>query len=53
MEVSELLCQGSIGYWCHAIDSQLKEKKAKDSLIVCEFRDIFLKSYRDYLAKRS
>jgi len=48
METSELLCQGYVVYWCYAINIHPKErKKAEDILIVCEFRDVFLKSYRD------
>ena len=41
MKASDLLCQGYIGYWCCPIDTQIKEEKAEDSPIVCEFRDIF------------
>jgi len=43
MKASKLLCQGCIGYWCYIIDTQGKEEKAEDILVVCEFRDIFPK----------
>ena len=41
MKASKLLCQGCIGYWCYAIDTQIKEEKAGNILVVCEFEDIF------------
>ena len=53
MKASELLCQGYIGYWCYAINTQQKEEKAKDINVVCEFREVFLKTYWDCLAKRN
>ena len=49
MKISKLLHKGYIRYWCYAIDTQLKELKAEDIHVVCEFRDVFLKkSYWDY-----
>ena len=53
MKASALLGQGYIRCWCYAFDTQPKEEKAEDSHVVCEFRDVFLKSYREYPAKRS
>jgi len=53
MKTNELLCQGYIMYWCCASNIQPKEEKAKDIPIACEFRDVFLKSYRDCSARRS
>ena len=44
IKANELLCQGYIGYWCHAIDTQPQEE-TEDIPVVCEFRDVFLKSY--------
>jgi len=41
MKASKLLCHGCIGYWCYAIDTQLKEEKAENISVVCEFEDIF------------
>ena len=48
MKVSKLLCQGCIGYWCYAIDTQTKEEKVENIPIFCEFEDVFLKSYQGY-----
>jgi len=42
MKASKLLCRGYIGFWCYAINTQLKEEKAGNIPIVCEFEDIFL-----------
>jgi len=53
MKLIELLCQGYIVHWCYAINFQLKEKKAEDISIVCGFREVFRKSYRDCSAKRN
>jgi len=53
MQPSELLFQGYIVHWCYAINIQLKEEKAEDIPIVCEFRKVFQKSYRDCSAKRN
>ena len=52
MKASDLLCQGYIGYWCCAIDTQPQEEEAEDIPVVYEFRYVFLKSYWDYRAKR-
>ena len=43
MKASKLLCQGCIGYWCYAINNQLKERKAENIPIVYEFEDVFPK----------
>ena len=48
MKVSELLCQGYIGYWSYAINTQPQEEEAEDIPLVCEFGDVFLKGYSDY-----
>jgi len=53
MKPSELLRQGYIVHWCYAINIQPKEEKAEDNPIVCEFREVFRKSYRDCSAKRN
>jgi len=53
MQTSELLCQGYIVPWCYAINIQPKEEKPKDIPIVCEFREVFRKSFRDCTAKRT
>ena len=53
MKANELLCQGYIMYQCYAGNIQPKEEKTEDVLIICEFRDVFLKSYRDCSAKRN
>ena len=54
METSELLRQGYVVYWCYAINIHPKErKKAEDISIVCEFREVFRKSYRDCSTKRN
>jgi len=42
MKASKLLCQGCIGYWCFAIDTQTKEEKAENIPVVCKFEDVFL-----------
>jgi len=43
MKVSKLLCQGYMGYWCYAIETQVKEEKAGNILVACEFfEDVFL-----------
>ena len=42
MKASKLLCQGCIGYWCYAIDTQTKEEKGENIPLVCEFEDVFL-----------
>ena len=41
MQTSELLCQGYRVHCCYAINIQLKEEKADDIPIVCEFREVF------------
>jgi len=41
MKVSKLLCQGCIGYWCYAIDTQTKEEEAENIPVVCEFENVF------------
>jgi len=41
MKASKLLCQGCMGYWCYAIDTQAKEEKAGNIPVVCEFEDVF------------
>ena len=53
MKPSELFCEGYIVHWCYAINIQPKEEKAEDIPIVCEFREVFRKSYRDCSAKRN
>jgi len=53
MKSSELLYQRHIVHWCYAINIQLREEKAEDIPIVCEFREVFRKSYRDRSAKRN
>ena len=53
MKTNELLFQEYIMYWCYASNIQPKEEKAEDIPIACEFRDVFLKSYRDCSAKRN
>ena len=40
MKLSELLCQGYIVHWCYAVNIQVKEEKAEDIPIVCEFREV-------------
>jgi len=40
MKVSNLLCQGCIGYWCYDIDTQAKEEKAGNIPVVSEFEDV-------------
>ena len=45
IKASKLLCQGCIGYWCYAMDTQKKEEIIEDILLVCEFKDVSLKSY--------
>ena len=51
MKTSELFCQGYIGYWCYPINTQTQEKEAEDIPVICEFRDVFLKSYWDQCYK--
>ena len=46
-KTSELLCQGYVVYWCYATNIQPKKEKVDDIPIVCEFRDVFHKSYQD------
>jgi len=41
MKASKLLCQGCIGYWCYATDTQTKEEEARNIPVVCEFEDVF------------
>jgi len=41
MKASKLLCQGCVGYWCYAINTQEKEEKEEDIPMICEFRDVF------------
>ena len=53
MKTSDLLCQGYIKYWCCVVDTQPQEEEAEDIPIVCEFRDVFLKSHWDCPAKRN
>ena len=53
MKTNELLYQGYIVHWCYAINIQPKEEKAEDIPIVCEFREVFWKSYQDCSAKRN
>jgi len=53
VKANELLCQGYIEYWSYAIDTQPKEEKAEDIPVICEFRDVFLKRYRDYPIRRN
>jgi len=48
MKASKLLYQGCIAYWCYTIDTQTKEEKVENIFVVCEFEDVFLKSYQDY-----
>ena len=43
MKSSKLFCQGCIGYWCYAINTQTKEEKAENIPFVCEFKDVFCK----------
>jgi len=45
MKACKLLCQGCIGYWSYAIDTQEKEDRIEDIDVACEFREFFLKSY--------
>ena len=52
MKPSELLRQGYIVHWCYAINNQPKEEQAEDIPIVCEFKDVLLKSYRVFPPKR-
>ena len=47
MKTNELLYQGYIVHWCDAINTQPKEEKAEDIPIVCEFREVFRRSYQD------
>jgi len=53
MKASELLYQGYIKYWYYAIDTQPQEDGVEDIPIVCECRDVFLKSHWYYLVKRN
>lgn len=41
MKASKLLCQGCIGYWSYAINTQTKKEKAGNIPVVCEFGDVF------------
>ena len=41
IKASKLLYQGYIGYWCYVIDTQIKEEKAENNPVVCEFEDVF------------
>ena len=41
MKASKLLCQGSMGYWCYAIDTQAKEEEVEYIPIVYKFEDVF------------
>jgi len=52
MKASKLLCQGYMGYWCYAIDTQAKEEKAKNIPVVCEFEDVFLEELPGLLPPR-
>ena len=48
----KLLYQGYIEQWCYAIDTQRKEKRTEDILVVCEFKDVFLKGWVTRTARR-
>ena len=52
MKASKLLCQGCIGYWCYAIDTQTKEEKAENIPAVCEFEDVFPEELPGLLPQR-
>jgi len=41
MKASKLLCQGCMGYWYYAIDTQAKEEKARNIPVICKFEDVF------------
>jgi len=53
MKASVLLYQGYIRYWCYAINTQSWEEEAEDIHVVCEFRDVFLKSCWECPVKRN
>jgi len=42
LKASKLLCHGRMGYWCYAIDTHAKEKKAGNILVFCKFEDVCL-----------
>ena len=41
MKASKLLCQGCMGYWCYAIETQAKEEKGGNIPVLCDFEDVF------------
>ena len=41
MKASKLLRQGCMGYWCYAMDTQVKGEEAENIPVVCEFDDVF------------
>ena len=41
MKASKLLCQGCMGHWYYAIDSQAKQEKVGNIPVIYEFEDVF------------